>query len=451
MIIRLIRDFFGGAFEYMSGATRQTNYSENTPTIPIVNVAFSHPSNSNNSPSPVFAFERSYLKDFSDNREPLIYLDGKLYVLGKKTDNLQEGIIYQNRCRKLEELEDIMIMENQIIKNNQEKIQSFQKEALSFYAKRQNLKNLENFEMSSNHSSLDSFILNYLIPAHTKKINEPKNNVPIKIETDKIKFKQINFPKGLSVLEMLIRKSSTSNDNSRGVALIDGDVYLIQKGANLDKSRKYKKAEEFESEYLNDLSSEINSFINNDISSCLKQIGKSLPPKKEILREVPSSVNGLYFQKNSEKEYIAYIDTGEYTMGYKGNFYHFDSTRVGVTLSFSNNHITFTERPFIYNHREYNHPLVYGISKTKEICLGAANSPSYRKTKWGITSNTDSPIELARGILETLRRGRNIITSGCTNDNFNSTYSNVEDCGKKISRETAQTMESTGVPIFYGG
>jgi len=455
MIIRLIRDFFGRLTEDRGNGARHLirNNSDNISTPRITNIV-SNPSNnskSNNPPFPVFSFKRSYLMDFSDNREPLIYLSGKLYTLGKKTDNPKEGIIYQNRCHKLEELEGIVEMENQMIESNREKIQSFQKEALYFYAKKQDLENLESLEASDDYSSLSSFILNYLIPAHIKKINESKNDIPKKIETDKIKLKPIIFPNGLSVLETLTQGWSKSNHNLRGFALIDGGVYLIQKDANLDKSEKSKRAEEFESEYLKHLSDGINHFVNSDIFSCLKKVNKSLPLKKKSLENVPNSINGLYFQKNSEKEYITYVNTGEYTMGHDGKFYHFGSTNVGISVYSLKDKIKFSERPFIYNHPTYNHPLVFGSSNIKQICLGAANDASYRRAKWRVTSDTDSPTELAYGILETLRRGKNIITCGCTNDNSNITYANVEDCGRKISLAAAKTMELTGVPIFYGG
>ena len=406
---------------------------------------------------PSFRFGRSFLMDFSDSGEILVYLDRNLYILGKKNPKLK-GIVYQGDSYKLEVLEDIFELEQYLIESNYDNIKKFQKESLLFYSENKNSERLMNNFDSGN---LESFIVNCLIPLHTGKQTNKKHS---KKNNRKLKQNKLEEPRlsyGVSILERLVDDISIGVKSLEGFSLMNGGIYLLQKGffrtlfnssRNLDKVRYYQSVEEFETRYLDRLSKALEETIKKDILSYIRGSEDTPGIIRNATKKIPSKAGELKFDKNSSRECIVYKESGEYIVKSRKKYYHFPSTRVGVTLSLVGGRVTFSDRPFIYNDPGYRHPFVPpGPSKIKSICLGIGNNQAYRNENWGINSQDTSDNKTANEILDVLRRAKNVLTCGSTNGNTNATYTTLsKSSGINISARQAKLLESKGIEIFHG-
>lgn len=415
---------------------------------------------------PPFEFKRSFLMDFADSGEILIYLDRNLYILGQKNSSVK-SIVHNNHAYELKKLEDISELEQHLIENNYNRIKKFQEESLLFYSDKDNVRKLMD---KINSNNLESFISNYLIPLHIGKETEAKKSSTKSSKKEKEKKKekldrnQLREPRlsrGISILEKLVDAIATETKSLEGFALMREGVYILQKGffrtlfnfsRNLDKATHYEGIEKFEERYLERLSKAFKKTTKKDILSYILKNENNERIIGNTSKKIPSKAGELYFKINSLEECIVYRKTGEYIVENTKKYYHFPSTKIGITLSLINNKVTFSSRSFIYDDPGYRHPFVpSGPSKTKAICLGIGNDQTYREEKGNINPKDSYNNKTARGVLDVLRRAKNVLTCGNTNGNTNATYTTLsQSSGVKISSSKAKSLERKGIPLFHG-
>ncbi len=392
----------------------------------------------------------TFLRDLVESNEEFVFYDRKLYIVSKPVFNqaIDKRYIIKNDERfLLEEIEDVSVLEEFFVKKQAKKIEKFRKDSLKRLLDKCSHLGM-NFNSNYNSNDyLDNFIANYLIPMKEGAFE----NIPLKCaDIPKELEEKVSLEFNSSNLEKALRRVRKGFCN--GFVVASGQIYGIYKNRIADlfnkdipfEKNKSKKIDldSFELTYqkiiLESIRKKIREYLFYYLKESLKKEKNFFPRKKS---SVPSHKNGLYFDKKSSKEYIISEDTGDFAVKSNNSYYHFNSTRIGIRVTFVNNKLRIS-RPFIYNDPSFRHPFVpVNNSNEKRICLGLANSEDYRKNKWGIKTDTEE--DTANSILTLLEKAKAILYT--VPDSWSDVYCSLHSSsGVKINERKYKELVKRG-------
>lgn len=385
----------------------------------------------------------TFLDYFISEGKRLVFNNGKVYCYGREP--------------QLIEVESVSLLEQIFLDKNNQEIKNFKDSTLNYLTvqnKELNAK-IKSLKHHSSSNPLDKFILNYLIPTINKEKPVKTTNVKEQ-EIPNLDENSIINNQRKSFLEKFLSKYYKQY---QGFVLFEKSIMGIPKRDRLSQILNTNSTSSITENCENLCSGEeINNnyvdFIENQIKENLEKITnpltKSLREKNFILNKtnkVPEKIQNIYFERKSNSEYIIYKDLDKFIVKYNTDFFLFPRANIGLRLISKNGKLKLKEQPFVYKSKDYNHPFVSTIkSKEKEICLGNANSHSFKEKFWKINQNNDESI--AKSILMIFKRTENILYN-IKENNPNKVYCDIRDSsGEKIKQYEVNSLKNKGVPVF---
>ena len=209
--------------------------------------------------------------------------------------------------------------------------------------------------------------------------------------------------------------------------------------------------EKFENAYKELLSKKLRVKINNEALPHLTNAvyeSVSLELEKEAKSEQHLS-SGFDAEKVSENEYVLVREIGEYGVEWKGEFYLFPPTRIGLEFTKTDKRYNIGSMAFMYKKPEYKHPYLQGRYGEDKRVICTANMLNLIHSKINFVSSSDGPeniTALMKSAINLLYRFERIITSG-----FNSEHTpfySIEDSARLLAPNEVQECKSRGVKFY---
>lgn len=388
------------------------------------------------------------LKCFDLVRESFAIIGGRLYTIhtGNRSKKPENFLYSASTFFPIEESEELLTLENEYYDANKLIIEKEIRHIINdIYIKKINVSSdsitsLENIlSRIPNQDKIGQFVLIDVVNAYQrvsletrkKKISSQASSPQPTPEISNIEYPSINELKSDTPL-------IESLTDGRYMLAMGGRVYKLMRGYNptLDefvkfKGKKYsmvfwKDLADIEKEYSESIQKHIhdksesygkkyNSILTrfNDIEKSLKgQLNQFNIPKREV--SIRSGKIG--YHKLSSSRHRVYIRLDPYVIKKNGNYYHFNSVKLGTDLIVDPDTLSIVAPCEVLHNEYYLHPFVKRADKNK-ICYAGGEIWN----RLGVIYNHKYSLKdknLARIIGTVLHAAHQIMTKGYTLDNI---------------------------------